>query len=765
MVTRAKNNLAELYESLEFDKILSHLQQFAISELAREKLNNLAFGTDHGEIEAALSETAELQQILDEDAAFPLSELWDIRAALETASVEGNLLTTNALVQIAETLITGFRVRSYLHEKAVDSPRLWLHAKNIRHSKGLIDAIRTAIDFRSFEVQDSASPQLRKIRRRIVQAEMEARKAVNHFFKAYSNKGYLQDQVVTLSDGRLVLPVKWEHKGKVQGLVHGQSAKGSTIFMEPFDAVELNNEILRLKVEETREIQRILQHLTDLVRVELEDILQSLKVLAHLDFVQAKARFARQLNCSIPEITREPVLEIVNGRHPLLLLREETFEDVVPLNLSIGADFHSLIISGPNTGGKTVALKTVGLLALMLQSGIPIPADPDSKLPVFEQLFVDVGDLQSIEQDLSTFSAHLGRIRTILENANDKSLVLIDEIGAGTDPDEGSALAIAILEKLTEVGSTNLVTTHLGTLKAFADSTAGVANGSMQFDLESLRPRYEFRWGIPGSSYAIEIADRLGVSRSIIARARELLGSEKGSLEQLLLDLEDKIQEHQNLVNELDLEKTKLAGLTSLYKEQYEKIKKEETALKEKAILDSQEILNRANAAVEQAIKEIREKQAEHGAIRQAKEIIRQEKTKLAEALKGTMVAREDQRSLQASDIKIGEQVFWKKQNSYGTVVSAPDASGKILLVVGNFKFRVSVVELFEGSGEKPGASSPAKVNIQVETKSDVLPEIDLRGQTLDEAVAAVDKFLDDAILAGWQQVRLIHGKGTGRLR
>lgn len=764
-VTQPMSNLAELYTLLEFDKILNIIKQFAISSLGIEKLEQMEFMTHKNEIEVALLEVSEFREILDYDDPFPLDQIWDISKDLEIANIEGNFLSAESLVRVSQALTTSWRVRSYLQKRSDRYTYLWTYAEKITGFKHIEQEINAVIDFQNFEIKDSASPKLNKIRKEIKRAEQNARKVVENLFKTYAEKGYLQEALVTLRNGRLVLPVKWEHKGKVKGLVHDHSTSGLTFFIEPFDSVELNNEIQRLRGEESREIEQILRNLTNLVRDELQGIFQNLNVLAHLDFIQAKARFSKELNCSKPALNEQNLIEILNGKHPLLILRKDGNGEVVPLDLKIGGDFNTLVITGPNAGGKTVALKTVGLFALMIQHGIPIPAAPDSQMPVFQKIFADIGDLQSIEQDLSTFTSHIKRIQNIAENADNCSLVLVDEIGVGTDPEEGAALAVAFLEQLTQRGGLTIVTTHHGALKSFAYDTPGVENGSMEFDVDTLQPAYKFRLGIPGSSYAIEIAKRLGLADNILEHSRQLLGSEKGKLEHLLLDLEKKIQEYAKLTEDLKIEKTRLQGLTKLYQEHYESIRKEENALKEKALEDSQKILKQANAAVEQAIREIREKQAEREAIHRAKQIIKQEKAKISQAFKRIATKEIEPKIMAPAQLQVGEEVFWKKQNAYGKIVSEPDSSGKALIETGNLKVRVPISELFVVEKKKQNTRPLGHVSIHTETKSNLLPELDVRGLSLDEAIMQVDKFLDDAILAGWTQVRVIHGKGTGVLR
>ncbi len=756
--------LADLYKLLEFDKILAHLKQFCLSDLARERLDAIGFLVEKNQIATALQEVSEQRALLEQDPPFPLQQLYDIRDYLEVAAVAGNHLGCAALVEIAHNLNCSRLVRLYLEKRREAYPHLWAHAQPIMNFKTLEQEIAAKIDFQTLEVKDSASPKLNQIRREIARSEQEIRRVLDHLFKLYAQKGYLQEELVTLKDGRLVLPVKWEDKGKVKGLVHDHSASGSTFFIEPFEAVEINNEIRRLRGEEALEIERILRELTAALRENLDGISQNFKVLAHFDFLQAKARFSKLLNCGSPALNEKNVIHLAQASHPLLLLRKPGAQ-VVPLDLRMDEGVKTLVITGPNAGGKTVALKTAGLLALMTQSGLPIPANADSTLPIFKKMFVDIGDFQSIEQDLSTFSSHLNRIRTILENADAESLVLIDEIGVGTDPDEGSALAVAVLEELTRRGAKAIVTTHHGALKEFAFNTPGVENGSMEFEMETLRPTYRFRMGAPGSSYALEIAQRLGLPHQLLARSRELIGSEKGNLERLILDLERKVQESEKLSQKLDLEKIRLEGLSNLYKERHDAIKKEEKTLKEKALRESEQILRQANAAVEKAIKEIRERQAEHAAITDAKQLIEEAKANVAAVIQILDGEQPPVESAGLSHLQAGDEVFWHKQKTYGQVVEDYDGSGKVLIQVNNLKFRVPIDELSESKVSPQAAKSTTPVAVQTAAKSDVLPEINLLGCTLDEAISKTDKFLDDALLAGWNQVRIIHGKSTGVLR
>ncbi|MFQ5637320.1 MAG: endonuclease MutS2 [bacterium] len=758
---------AELYDLLEFNKILQLLSRFVMSDFAKTHIEEIHFVRDKKTIEILLTEVTELRDLIEHDEPFPLDSYDDIRHDLNAAAVPGHFLQPAALVRVIRVLSVAAKVRAYLSKRRKSSPLLWVHAEKITELKHIQREVQRNIDLKTLEVKDSASDRLSQLRKAISHAEQNVRAVVEKALKTYSAKGYLQESLMTFRDGRFVLPLKLDYKGQVKGLVIDESASGATLFIEPFESVEINNKIRRLKIEERREIERILQELTARLRPEIENIRHNLMALSQLDFIQAKALFARELNCSQPALNDHNLIHIREGRHPLLVMRDHGGEKVVPLNLKIGDGFHTLVITGPNAGGKTVALKTIGLFCLMVQTGIPVPVSPDSQMAVFETVFADIGDFQSIEQDLSTFTSHMQKMKTILQSAGSKSLVLVDEIGVGTDPEEGSAIAVAFLEELNRRHVISIVTTHHGALKEFAYNTGGVENGCMDFDVETLQPTYRFRVGIPGSSYAIEIAKRSGISEPVLARCRELVGAEKGKLENLIGELERHVSESEKLTEKMNVEKTRQQGLAKLYKERYEKLKRYEKSLKAKAAAEADEILQLANARIERAVKEIKEGHASQEAIKRAKKTVADEKAKIAVA-RAEINADEPEPDLAPlQKVDLGEHVYWRRQNSHGKVISGVDGAGKVLIEVDNFKFRVPLGELQLSTMPEEPQRQKRRTSVKIETspKSDVLPEISLRGQSLEEAIANTDKFLDDALLAGWQTVRIIHGKGAGILR
>lgn len=753
-----------IFLTLEFDRIIDHLAQLTISTAGKELVLQIHPLSDLAVISQQLSEVTELKDILDFDDPFPLSGLQDIRPALKKVQIVGNFLLPEDFSQVVQTLEVARKINEYFGERKEKYPLLVDIVSKVFSFQSIEKAITRCIDISSLEVLDSASPNLNRIRRSIEIQEQRIRKKLDEMVSNLSRKGYLQENLVVVRDGRLVLMVKDEHRNHVKGLIHDQSATGSTLFVEPFDTLELNNQIRSLKLEERREIEKILTNLTDLIRERLPEIQQTIQALARLDFIYAKARFSQEINGSQPAINQKNWLEIIKGKHPLLVLRHDSSRPVTPLDLTIGENFNTLVISGPNAGGKTVALKTVGLLSLMTACGLHIPADPSSDIAIFNNIFAAIGDQQSIENDLSTFSSHVANLRDIVEQVSGSDLVLIDEIGAGTDPDEGAALAIAILEQLTSIGSITIVSTHQGALKVFAHETEGVENGSMEFNRETLDPTYHFHLGIPGSSYAYEIASRWGLSEKITDRARELVGTKKSKFEKLLEDLENRLQSNRSISDELSIKQSQLDGLIKLYQGKYDELSKNERELKKKAIEDSNQLLQDANKTIELAIKQIKERQASREAIREAhqlmrqqKEIIREEQQRIKKKKSEVEVSKKP-----LERVAVGQEVTWSAYKSNGIVLSEPDSAGKVLIQTGEVKIKVPLNELTSSSKVMP-KSSPTKINVNFDqVKSS---ELDLRGFRVDDALLAVDKFLDEAILSGLEQVYIIHGKGTGALR
>jgi DNA mismatch repair protein MutS2 len=765
-------------ELLELDKILEHIADFAISPIASEQIRALRPLGDVTGIQSQLDEATEMRFILDGDEYFPLDYLPDLRLALQQLRIAGRALEPQQLIEVARFFGCGRRVRAYLMARREKYPLLASLAQTLTALQDVESAIENAIHFTDGAVKDSASPVLTRLRKEIRRAIADTREQLQKMLKNLAARDMLQEEVITLRDGRLALMLKDEFRHRVPGIVHDESASGRTAFVEPMESVEMNNRIRQLQSAEREEIERILLALSDRLRMHLPALQANFSGLVHFDIVHSKARFSQRLECAAPKLQSQGTLRLIGARHPLLLLsnshrlahatkndkqKENERADVVPLDLELGHETLTLILTGPNAGGKTVALKTVGLLSLMTSCGLHIPAQPDSQIPIFRHIFADIGDRQSIEEDLSTFTSRMARAVEILRQANEGDLVLIDEIGSGTDPEAGAALAMAIMQALTRRRCLTVVTTHHGALKSFAHSTPGVVNGSMTFDNETLRPTYRFHPNLPGASYAFEIAERMGLPLEVIEQARQSVGKEKGNIENLLAELEVSSAEQRRMAEKLKIEETRFSALAKLYEERINAQKAQERELKKKAIAESEEILQRANATIEKAIREIREQTASTKAIRNAKTEIQTLREELWQTQR--QLAEEKPVTLNSvQEIGPGVSVKWLKQNAVATVLEPPDASQRVLLQVGSLRARVPLTELQLHAAPSPAVPESLTKTDRIDTPAE-LPEIDLRGLRLEAALQAVDKFLDEALLAGWKEVRIIHGKGTGALR
>jgi DNA mismatch repair protein MutS2 len=757
----------EVFVTLELDKIIDCLLPLPVSLLGTKLLQKLCPSKDVQLIKKQLYEVTELREILDYDDPFPLSGLMDISDALKKVMLKGTFLLPEDLYKVFRTLDVARKIKFYFNEREEKYPHLFLIVKSVNIFLTVEKEISRCIDKSTFEVVDFASPELNRIRRSIEVQEGQIRKKLEAMLKSFSGKGYLQENLIAVRNERLVFMVKDESRGKVKGLVHDQSATGATLFVEPLETLELNNKIRALKTQERIEIEKILLRISDLIRENLTEIQETVDALGQLDFIYGKAVFSKQISGNQPAINDTNKMEIIKGKHPLLVLRGDTQREVVPLDVKLGEKSNTLVISGPNAGGKTVAIKTMGLLSLMTACGLHVPADPTSDIAIFNHIFATIGDQQSIENDLSTFSSHVAKLCEIINRAKKNDLILIDEIGAGTDPDEGASLAISILEHLNARGCNTVISTHQGALKVFAHETDGVENGSMEFDRETLEPTYHFRLGIPGSSYAFEIARRLGISEKITSRARELIGTKKNKMEELLIDLETKMQQYRSLTNELSIKKSDLDSRIELYEYKNDELLKKEKTFKKDAIDEAEQILKQTNAAVENAIKKIREEQASKEAIKHARESIKVEKVRIKDESLKLKTKKAESRSSKRplTKVTLGQDVFWKTFQRNGIVLSKPDASQKVLIQAGDVKMKVPLNELFHAKNSGAKDIHRSRINIKTTISSLKTSELDIRGFTVDEGIGAVDKFLDEAIMSGLEQVYIIHGKGTGKLR
>lgn len=754
-------------KTLEYNKIIEKLAEFAGSPLAKEICRNLEPSTDLYEIQATQRETSDALTRIYQKGALSFSGIHDIRGSIKRLEI-GAVIGIPELLSICRLLEICSKVKSYARgENETSTPdSLEELFQALRPLTPVSSEIRRCIASEE-ELNDDASPALFKIRRSMRQINDKVHAQLQTMVNG-SSRTYLQDAVVTMRNGRYCIPVKAEYRGQVPGMIHDQSQTGSTLFVEPMAVIKLNNDLRELELKEEKEIEIILASLSALCGEETEALRDDLTLLTRLDFIFAKAQLSRSMNATEPVFNQEGRIVIKKGRHPLLDKKK-----VVPIDIRLGTDFELLIITGPNTGGKTVSLKTVGLFTLMGQAGLHIPAFDHSELSVFENVFADIGDEQSIEQSLSTFSAHMTNTVSILSKANDRSLVLFDELGAGTDPTEGAALAIAILQNLHHRGARVMATTHYSELKVFALSTPGVENGCCEFDVETLRPTYRLLIGVPGKSNAFAISQKLGLSQDIIEEARTHLTEQDENFEDLLTDLE-----HKRVTIEQEREEI------NRYKEEIRQLKQRLESKQEKLDSNRDKILRDANEQARAILQEakdyadttIRNFQKYGAASNVSAKQMEQERSRLREKMskveKNMTLKNEPEKKsrkvLTAKDLHIGDGVKVLSLNLKGTVSSMPDSKGNLFVQMGILRSQVNIKDLEKLDDTVITASGLNKTSsgkIKMSKSASVSAEINLLGKTVDEAISELDKYLDDAYIAHLPSVRIVHGKGTGALR
>ena len=754
-------------KTLEYNKIIDKLTEFAGSALAKEMCRNLQPSTDLYEIQALQKETSDALSRIYQKGAVSFRGVRDIRGSIKRLEI-GAIIGINELLSICSLLEVCSKVKAYSRNDRdpdfEDSLEAMFQA--LQPLTPVSSEIRRCIASEE-ELNDDASPALFKIRRSMRQINDKVHAQLQTMVNG-SARTYLQDAVVTMRNGRYCIPVKAEHRGQIPGMIHDQSSTGSTLFVEPMAVIKLNNDLRELELKEEKEIEMILATLSARCGEETEALRDDLDLLTKLDFIFARAQLSRSMNGTQPDFNEEGRNLIKKGRHPLLDKKK-----VVPIDIQLGKDFELLIITGPNTGGKTVSLKTVGLFTLMGQAGLHIPAFDHSELSVFHEVFADIGDEQSIEQSLSTFSAHMTNTVSILKEADDRSLVLFDELGAGTDPTEGAALAIAILSNLHRRGSRVMATTHYSELKVFALSTPGVENGCCEFDVETLRPTYRLLIGVPGKSNAFAISQKLGLSQDIIEEAKTHLTKQDEDFEDLLADLEQKrvtIEQERDQINS--------------YKEEIRELKQRLESKQEKLDLSRDKILREANEQARNILQEakdyadttIRNFQKYGKAAGVSAKDMEKERGKLREKMSTVdkklsaknAAPKKSHKQLTAKDLHIGDSIKVLSLNLKGTVSTLPDAKGNLFVQMGILRSQVNIRDLEKlddtvitgGNFSKTGSGK-----IKMSKSASVSTEINLLGKTVDEAIMELDKYLDDAYIAHLPSVRIVHGKGTGALR
>jgi DNA mismatch repair protein MutS2 len=754
--------------ALEWERVITIAADLAASSLGAERLLALEVPLSRARADLVLKRTNEMVRVLTEtDGGLPIEGLTDIRDALKSASVEGASLDPLDLRRIAESLACTNRVRVQLYTRGETLPELAGLANRLWDHGSIARKIESAID-QDGELFDDASPDLKRLRHERRKESKHLEDRLGAIMQKWADQGYLQDSVVNYRDGKLVLPVRDDAKNKVQGVMVDTSASGATVFLEPVETLPISNKLRQIELEEKREIHKILLRLTALVYESLEEIVLSLEIMAEFDELYARARLALRWEGILPELNDSGVIRLWRAKHPLLLerVREKKLSTVVPLTIEMVPPVRSVVISGPNAGGKTVALKTVGLLSLMAGAGFFIPAASGSQLPHFASIWADIGDAQSLEGDLSTFTGHVARLRKMTEEEAQPKLLLVDEIGSSTDPAIGAALAQATLLEWTMQGAVSLVTTHHGALKAFAHETEGLQNGSMAFDEESLVPTYHFREGLPGSSYALEIAQRVGFPDQVLKRARGFLDKGALGLEELVSELSRKIEEYEKLRRESDLKLTQYEALSKLYQDRTEELKKIKAQAKKQALDEAEKLVEESRKEIENLVRDIKEKQAEKAAVTSAREKIRELRSKVDVEIKKT--AKELKEPVperkKLSKLEPGVRVGVEGVEGEGVVTNIKRNGKQAEVEMFGMRLWFDSEKLYQPEPSKKKKSPQIRVNVKM-TDEHIRSELDLRGKLGEEAIPIIDHYLAVAAEQRYPSVKIIHGKGTGMLR
>ena len=758
---------------LEFNKILDLLREQAGSGLAKEKIASLEPFTNKRMAKDALTETTEAVSVIMYKGSIPVGEIGDISEIVSMAR-RGRCLNMRELLQVRASIASARTVKTFLKGDMPDGLKI------IPEIAGLLDpVVKLEHDISDAiisedEMSDNASPTLKSIRRDMRNKNDLIKSRLQKMISSSSAKSHLQDAIVTMRNGRYVIPVKREYISMFPGMVHDQSSTGATLFVEPQSVVVLNNELRQLEMDEQAEITRILELFSSRIGEHDQSLLNDQRLMAELDFINAKGKLSVMMDGAEPHLNDENFIDIKTGRHPLI-----PADKVVPTNIELGHDWTTLLITGPNTGGKTVTLKTIGLLCLMAQSGLHIPADENSSLPVLKEIFADIGDEQSIEQSLSTFSSHMKNIIGIFENIGEGCLVLLDELGAGTDPLEGAALGIAELERLKESGALVAATTHYTELKKYALSTPGVENASMEFNVETLSPTYRLRVGLPGKSNAFEISEKLGLDKSIIERATELLGEEQLEFEEAVGRVEADQAAAEERLAEAGREREAAHEAMSEAEQELAKARAEAAKIVEEARKQAGVMLRDAQGTIDEIASELRDIQHRKkdagfneghiaGGAAAGRKKLRQAESALKPAEAPKVETIQTGKMPEPGDLKVGMRVKYTKLDQTGDVETLPDSRGNFQIRLGSIRMTVNVKDVVIAESEPQGNKERNKAkygNMSLNKAKSIRPEINLIGKNREEAIDLMNKYIDDAFLAGLTTVRIVHGRGTGILR
>jgi len=732
---------------LEYDAIRQRVMAHCATPMGAERARQMTPRTEEEAIRLGLQQTSEARRLIDLAEEMPLRGVQDVRSAASLARA-GGILSTESLLSIADTIETARRLRSFLLAREEKCPALCVLARQLEPLPEVVSEVRRCLK-EDATVADSASPALARIRQRLRHLHSRITERLQATLNSSRIRNMLQEPVITMRGDRYCLPVKAEYRAQFGGIVHDVSASGATLFMEPQEVVDLGNQIREAQIAEQNEVERILAQLSALVGKHSDSILLTCDALGELDFINARARLSAEWDAIEPVLNSQGKIRLRKARHPLLK------PPVVPIDVELGYRFRILLITGPNTGGKTVTLKTVGLLTLMMQSGLHVPADTGTEMAIFQKVFADIGDEQSIEQSLSTFSGHMTNIAATLPQCDEHTLVLLDELGAGTDPAEGAALAQAILDYLLARQARVMATTHYGELKSYAYARQGVQNASVEFDLQTLRPTYHLRIGTPGSSHAIVIAQRLGLPSSVIETAQARLAGRETEATSIMRRLEEEQRHVEEARQAAEQERREAAALRQQLQQRLEQVESERQRLREEVTQEVQHRLYQILQQAEEAYRRLREQPRENRVAQEARQQVRQAAEQMKQLLAPPAAA--------PTEIREGDTVKVTTLNVTGTVLQLTPKEA----VVQAGAIRVTVPrEALRRIDEKPVSKAPlVSVPVNLSRAANISPEIMLRMQRVDEALANLDQYLSEAYAAGLQQVRVIHGKGTGTLR
>src|ERR1700761_687129 len=744
-------------DKLGFTEVKELIKVHCLSKMGRQMVDKIQVMNNYDLIRKFLSQASEFKNILENDAALPIHHFFDIKSLANKAKIEGAFLSEEEFYQVQASLTTVFSVIGYFNEREGQYPNLEALFEHLPIEKAIIKKIDQVIDQKG-KIRPNASRDLADITAGIAKAEQEARRKIDQVFKSASANGWTADGSLTIRDGRLCIPLLAENKRKLKGFIHDESSSGQTVYIEPEEVFTLNNRVRDLEFERRREIVKILTALTDELRPYVPLLLSYHNLLTKLDFVRAKALFAIDIEAEMPGLVNEAKIKLYNARHPLLLLSFKAEEKtVVPLNITIDEDTRMVVVSGPNAGGKSVCMKTVGLLQMMVQAGLLIPASDASTVGVFKQIFVDIGDDQSIESDLSTYSAHLSKMKNFVEMANGKTLILIDEFGTGTDPQFGGPIAEAVLETLNHKKVKGVVTTHYSNLKVFASNTPGIENASMLFDNVEMRPLYILEVGKPGSSYAFEIAQKIGLPQQVLNLAKNKIGTSQKKVDTLLVDLEREKKEIYDTKVKLDRQQKRVNDLLAENEKLKEYLEENKKTLIRDAKQEAKNIILNANKLVENTIADIKSSKAD-------KEKTRQLRDNLSKELeKNTVKPQVVKPVVIDNELKPGDWVKLNDSETTGQIIEI--AKDNLIIAIGDLRTVAKKNRVQKISKKEVPKEIRKSFNSQTNDYASFSPEIDLRGKRGDEALYEIEKLLDRALMMGFGSLKIIHGKGDGILR